>query len=33
VRRFNGRVWVEDREATEEIKGAIFSVILPQAKP
>ena len=31
VRRFGGRVWVEDRETTEEIKGSVFSVILPQA--
>ncbi len=32
VRRFSGRVWVEDREAAEEIKGSVFSVILPQVK-
>ncbi|MGD1061444.1 MAG: GAF domain-containing protein [Methanomassiliicoccales archaeon] len=32
VQRFSGRVWVEDRESAEEIKGSVFSVILPQVK-
>ncbi|MDD1770786.1 MAG: GAF domain-containing protein [Methanomassiliicoccales archaeon] len=32
VQRFAGRVWVEDREGAEEIKGSVFIVILPQVK-
>lgn len=30
--RFGGRVWVEDRESVDQIKGSMFSVIFPQVK-
>jgi signal transduction histidine kinase len=30
--RFGGRVWVEDRESVDQIRGSMFSVIFPQVK-
>ncbi|MDD1747939.1 MAG: GAF domain-containing protein [Methanomassiliicoccales archaeon] len=30
--RFGGRVWVEDREQMEQVKGSIFTAIFPKVK-
>ena len=30
--RFGGRVWVEDREQKEQVKGSIFTAIFPKVK-
>ena len=30
--RFGGRVWVEDREQVEQVKGSVFTAIFPKVK-
>jgi signal transduction histidine kinase len=32
VERLGGKVWVEDREKLDQVKGSVFSVIFPKAK-
>ncbi len=32
VERLSGKVWVEDREKLDQVKGSVFSVIFPKAK-
>ena len=32
VERLGGKVWVEDREKLDQVKGSVFSVIFPRSK-